>query len=642
MYDRNIMANFIKSHLELIHSRQLNVHKACYNKEMRVLSDAVYKIYIEPLKKYNKNIAKRHLEKILVDIYQSWYFDPTLCLAVSFNNNDHTLHARYNKNKITKKTIEIIKDLIKLNLLHHKTGVPAKNKYRSGPSYTSRIWPTKHLIKYFLEIKFNIINISAHDIDKETVVLSKKAVVLDSPKKLIGKTGYKNVLIGYSETPKIRAMRLILACYNLLLRKTHIDIGTTENYHVTDTNGWGHKTSFFVEPNSFMHRMFINGTFNNGGRIYGGWWQKCHSAYKKDILINGNPVIEVTYNAAYLGILYKLEGRNLYDMAVGQDLYDVSIPEFDNIPESELNNYTHKDLNDFKRFVIKVLIQNGIIATSKTSLWNATIKVIRSEVGTINGEIHRPPPSILKIISYKFLASVFDRIKQKHAVVSHYFLAGMAPRLQLIESNMAMNLIEHFTALKVPILTLHDGYIVEQKWGQTLINTMQCSWIEEMHNFDTKQKGRPKRSKHLERLTSHENHYNTRHLLAEPKEFSARFGGGRSRLGLVNKIFDRSSRNGQVDSNSIKKIFGEGWSECCVNIVDIKPTIASRVCTKRYQASLKRHQKWLLEGDTEDDSPEIRSRYNSFYNDINSVLYIEWLRSKPLWMHSENTDTEKN
>ena len=86
------MSNYRKSHSELLHSRPINVYKACYNKEMWLLCDEIYRVYIKPKKKYKKNIAKRHLQKILIDTYHAWYFDPTLCLSVSFNNNDYTLH----------------------------------------------------------------------------------------------------------------------------------------------------------------------------------------------------------------------------------------------------------------------------------------------------------------------------------------------------------------------------------------------------------------------------------------------------------------------------------------------------------------------------------------------------------------------
>jgi hypothetical protein len=492
-----------------------------------------------------------------------------------------------------------------------------------------------------MSIQFNIINILPHDIDKETVVLNKKVLVLERPKQPTGKDQYKNVAIDYSETPKIRAMRLILACYNLLLRKTHVDIGTAENYYVVTANGQRGKTRCFIDPNSFIHRIFDNSTFNKGGRIYGGWWQKCPSNYKKDILINGNSVIEVTYKAAYLGILYQLEGVNLYDTTAGRDLYDITIPEFDNVTELELANYNRNDLIKFKRFIIKNLIHNGIIATSETGLWRATIKAINSEVYNTNGEIQKPSLNILKKISYKFLASVFDLIKQKHSVVSHYFLAGMAPRLQLIESNMTLNLIEHFTAIKVPILTLHDGYIIEKKWGQTLINAMQCSWIEEMSNLEANQECMPKRSKHLERLTSHENHYNIRHLLSEPSQYTPNSGGRNNKLRRFNNMFERSLPSEQLSRISMENLFQSSWSKWCADIIEIKTTVTSGVYTKRYKTSLKLHQKWLLEGDTEDNSVATKNRYNSFYASINSSLYLDWLRSKPLWMNLEIAQSEK-
>jgi hypothetical protein len=597
---------------------------------MWLFCDEIYKVYIEPKKKYKKNIAKRHLQKILIDTYHAWYFDPTLCLSVSFNNNDYTLHSRYNKLKITKKTIALIKDLVNSELLHHKAGMPAKSKYSAGLSYVSRIWPTEQLIKYFLDLKFNIINISAHDIDKETIVLCKKITFQNNSQKQQSKLAYKNIPIDYSDTPKIRAMRLVLACYNLLLRKTHMDISTSDKYYTTTTNAWGAKTQCFIEPNCFIHRKFINSTFKGGGRIYGGWWQNCYSTHRKNILINGNPVVEVAYNGLQLGILYQTVGKNLYDVVGSGDgnIFNVSIPELDNIPETRLGNYSRNELMQFKKFLLRKLTYNGITSTNEDNLWRATIKAITAEQNIVNGLIRRPPRHILKTISHKFLASVFDRIKQKHQLIAHYFLSGVAPKLQLIESNITMNLIEHFTALKVPILTLHDSYIIEQKWGQTLINAMQCSWIEEMSNLETTQNGMPKRSKHLERLTSHDDHWKTRHLLAQPNKITTRTG--------TSNFFNRPTNKPRTTDSNMQSLFKEGWSEWHDNIIKIKPMAISTVSTDRYQTSLKVHREWLLEGDTEDDSIEIKNRYNSFYSDINSGLYTQWLRSKPLWMQTND------
>ena len=624
----------MKSPSKLLYSRPIDMYKACYKSEAYILTDRIYAQYIEPLNKYKKNIAKRHLHKILIDLYQAWYFDPMLCLTVSFNNNDHTLDGRYNKPKITKTTINIIKDLIKKNLLNHKTGMPPRKHYVRGPSYTSRIWPKDELINYFSELNFNIIDILDNDIDRETIILNK---TLKVPNSLTG-TKYtiktRNAPIGYSDTPKIRAMRLILACYNLLLRKTHIDIGTAENYSVLSADQWGGIKRCFIMPNCFVYRAFVNSKFNNGGRVYGGWWQKCHPNFRKDIRINANPVVEVAFAAANIAILYQIEGVNIYDTMNAQDIYDVEIPEIDGVNEKSMINYTQTELDMFKRFLIKTIINNAINTKTTPDLFKSTIKAITAEQHTTNSRIRTPPPNILKTLSHKFLASVFKSIKQKHQPIAHYFLSGISPKLQFIESNMTMNLIEHFTALKVPILTIHDSYIIEKKWGEILVNAMKCTWIEEMSNLKANQMASPKRSKYLERLTSHENHYYTKHLFAEPKEIkrSSVFNYEKNKLQQQGLALNSYLTNQQQNMLTINELFEKRTSEWAHNIIEIRPINRSESLTKRYKTSLQQHQKWLSEDYTESDSQETRDRYKSFYAGINSVLYTQWLHSKPLWM----------
>jgi hypothetical protein len=161
--------------------------------------------------------------------------------------------------------------------------------------------------------------------------------------------------------------------------------------------------------------------------------------------------------------------------------------------------------------------------------------------------------------------------------------------------------------------------------------------MEEMSNLETNQNNKPKRSRYLERLTSHENHYDTRHLLAEPIEFSNSakdYPDGRNKLRRLSKIFNSSSHELQKNNASIQGLFGERWSKWNRNIIEIRPTNTNRAFTERYQTSLKLHRDWLLEGDTEDDSPEIKDRYKNFYADINSPLYAKWLRSKPQWFQA--------
>ena len=159
--------------------------------------------------------------------------------------------------------------------------------------------------------------------------------------------------------------------------------------------------------------------------------------------------------------------------------------------------------------------------------------------------------------------------------------------------------------------------------------------MEETINLEKNQPGLPKRSKYLERLTSHENRYHTKHLFAEPIKINTSFTGGgykENRLKKLSAILNPQSENQQEDALSIETLFKENWSNWANYIIEVKPSPPTKKITERYKTSLQQHQDWLSEGDTEDDSQETRDRYNNFYAGINSALYAQWLRSMPLWM----------
>lgn len=607
---------------ELMHSRPMDVHQACYHKGMWELRDKLYTNNLRPLMEYESNAVKRQLQKLLVDVFQAWFHDPTLLIAVSFNNNDYVLDKRYNKIHITQKIIFIIKQLIRDGYLYYHKGMPKRDAFRVGPSYLPRIWPSELLIEEFKQLKFNLLDIRSHDIGRETIILNKKVPL---PKEY--KDKYKNVPIDYSDTPNIRAMRLIMTCYNELLRTTHIDIANAEKDYVSSYNEWGNETKCFIKPFSFVYRSFSDSTFNKGGRIYGAWWERCASLHRQHIYINGNPTVEIDYNSTHPAILYQMKGLNYFQMSGGRDLYALSIPLLDEVTDDQLEGYTRKDLEIFKRFLVKKLTLFALNAESEESLWSATVQGITAEHRNPESAVKRPPSSILPKISNDFLASVFTTIKQKHYPIEDYFLSGIAPELQRIDSNITSNLIEHFTALKVPILTIHDSYIVEKKWGQTLVNAMQSAWMEEMSRIKENPESKPKRSKFLYRLTSRDNFFHFRNSLEIPIELEATQGyqGGRTKLKQI----------GDFEPNHSTANY---WSQWNSEAVEVKASTIDYTVTERYQMSLKRFQDWLREPDSElglDDLPDIKERYENLKSSINIDLYQYWKREKPLWMGTE-------
>ena len=605
---------------ELRHSRPMDVHQACYHKGMWELRDKLYDNNLRPQTKYKSEAVKRQLQKLLVDVFQAWFHDPTLLIAASFNNNDYVLDKRYNKIHITQKIIAVMKQLIRLGYLHYHKGMPKRDAFRVGPSYLPRIWAGDLLIEEFKKLKFSILDIRSHDVGKDTIILNKKVPL---PKEY--KDKYKNVPINYSDTPAIRAMRLIMTCYNELLRTTHIDIANADKDYVSSYNEWGKETKCYLKPFSFMYRSFSDSTFNKGGRVYGGFWERCASLHRQHIYINGNPTVEIDYNSLHPAILYQMVGINFFQLSGGRDLYDIQIPELDDVSDDQLGDYTHEQIKIFKRFLAKKLTLFGLNAETEPSLFSAAIQDITAEYRNPESLVTKPPASVLPKLSHEFLGSVFETIKQKHYPIREYFLSGIAPKLQLIESNITSNIIEHFTALKVPVLSIHDSYIVEKRWGQTLINVMQSAWMEEMERITTDPTSTPKRSKYLYRLTSRENHYKFRKSMDIPLEYVERKAGWFSNRTKLKQIGD-FERDHALTSY---------WSKWNQDAVEVKASAITPAITERYKMSLKRFQDWLKEPDTELDAgdlPAIEERYEDLKAGINIGLYGNWRQWKPLWI----------
>jgi hypothetical protein len=70
------------------------------------------------------------------------------------------------------------------------------------------------------------------------------------------------------------------------------------------------------------HRVFNNSSFKNGGRFYGASHLDIPSHMRGFIRINGEPVVELDYDALHIVMLYHLRGL---DINLAQDPYEIIV-----------------------------------------------------------------------------------------------------------------------------------------------------------------------------------------------------------------------------------------------------------------------------------------------------------------------------
>ncbi|KLN62179.1 hypothetical protein WH96_01195 [Kiloniella spongiae] len=401
----------------LKHSRPLDIHKWSEHPEVNNFITPIYEKYFKGRK---GRIRKKHLKVVLLDLYVAWRDDPALKVTYSRNVNDYKAGSRYNELHISHLTINVVDALEAAGLVEHAKGFFDRDR-KAG--LLSRMWPTEALIALFREAKFSKYDVDYSE-DRLVVVLRDK-----NPE-----TG-KAFDVEYDETEETKRMSSVVHAYNLLLKKTFIDVPDLEDVRGINLS------------HRFTRRVFNRKSFDKGGRFSGGWWQYCKKEIRKKIHLNDRPTNEIDFSGLHLVMLYALEGFSYWEEMNNDDPY--VLPEIAFIPDAQN-----------KRSIAKALTLMLINASSPQEAYNA----FRDEANTGTPE---------KKFTNAQLEVIQKALEDKHPKVSKYFGADIGVTLMNYDSQITEKIIEEFVAHDVPILSIHDSYIVPCDYEDWLIETMQ-------------------------------------------------------------------------------------------------------------------------------------------------------------------------
>ena len=406
------------------YSRILDVHRWSEHREANLFVDEVYNTFLDHQGRENTRIKKKHLKVILLDLYVAWLNDPDLNIAVhmspaAYSNGTVFISgkSRYNELNIKVSTIDIVHRLDEAGLIGRKDGWQDSG----GKGFLTRIWPTPKLTKLFEDAAFGFFDIGYAQ-NRETIILRDEDKV-DVP---------------YDDNRMVREMRQLLHDYNRLLEKTFIDIQSLDVPRIElpekKRRRQSNKQVFvnITHHDKFVRRIFNNKTFDDGGRFYGGWWQRIDSDYRKDIRMNDVPTVEIDYSSLHVILAYTEAGLD-YWQNTDKDPYD--------LPVRGVNNPEHS------RDITKLFFLLSLNASDEQALF----KAFRSELN-------------YKAYPYTFpdavLAKLLDTIKQGHPDIAHLICSGAGLKLMNIDSRICDFVIADFVKTDTPILAVHDSFIV--------------------------------------------------------------------------------------------------------------------------------------------------------------------------------------
>lgn len=304
-----------------------------------------------------------------------------------------------------------------------------------GSGQLSKMEPLRKLDPYYQKI-------NRSDLKKEK--RNENIVLRDDDK----------VDIDYKDTPQITGWRNDIIAYNTFLQNNVITLKglsvqeiqehsdyfeinyLLDNYDISNLTKNQYSNIILDYPD--MYRVF-NKDFRHGGRFYGGI-ENVPSELRKYIQINGNPTIELDYSSVQIRMLYHMEKinytMNAYEALSGGDPKFYKI--YKNVALVDLNS---KDERQTLQALREKLINKDILPSSETT----NIK--------------------LKPLIYNW--------QNKHKRIAKYFRIGIGGELQFYESEIANEILKHFLNKKILVLSVHDSFLIEEKYKDELKKVMR-------------------------------------------------------------------------------------------------------------------------------------------------------------------------
>jgi len=419
-----------------LNSRPLDVHRWSDHPEVKQLIDQLWDAFVEAFPEHvavkrgakPKADNKTQFKVLILDLYVSYLEDPLQWIGMSQSPNQFkSVNSRYNALHISSILIIYRRQLHALGWIDYKGG--SHSDENPQWNFVSRLRASS-----WLQNQFSSLTLMADDIgyvpNRECIVLNEKDY-----------DGDRTFPIEYTDTDSTRRMRDILSRYNCLLEKTHIDIATLEEsviWREVRTRQGRRQIPIRISQNSkFVRRIFSRGSWDLHGRFYGGFWQQVSETLRKDIFINGNPTIEVDYKALHVSLLY---ARFLNEQKVwpyGEDPYDLKIQLSRSVPR------------DIQRKRVKSLILQSINANSR----KAAFLAFRDNAKSGTPE---------KRLTNEYLERLLNAFLEEHPELDGFIATDTGVDLMRVDGDITEEIIRLMTKRGIPVLTIHDSYIVER------------------------------------------------------------------------------------------------------------------------------------------------------------------------------------
>jgi len=389
-----------------------------------------------------------HVVMVMLDLYCSWRTDPTQYVSYARDKKRYGKRSRYTRIKVGRVCLlNVVDKMLEHEFIEHVDAVcyrdPVTKKIYAG--YSSRMRATRKLIRFLVKHRVKLSMIASHP--NEAVIY-----IRDENK--------DDVKFDSMPSDVARSEKDLIA-YNKFLQKTYIDIDDEflTSRDLEKMKKWENQkyVEYSVDlSKKRVYRVFSNDDWKQGGRIFGAWWHSCPKQLRKYIVLDGEPTIELDFSSIHILLLYAHLGENFLDE--GTDAYTIEGHDF--------------------RDAMKIIIMSAINAKPDEKKDGDT-KAVSAAWKTLIMKCNKERIAH-GINSHDELYTLLEVMKERHKPISRFLSSGKGIELMKQDSDIAIALIKWHTKIGVPILTVHDSFIVPISFMPFTIDMMNQAYAKQV------------------------------------------------------------------------------------------------------------------------------------------------------------------
>ena len=361
------------------------------------------------------------LEAVVAELYAAYLDDPTLALGYSRNGNDYNWPNRYRSPVGSLVSMKAVADFLKgsgyvehLPGFHRRAANPndswgnggARSRFRAAPKLIALLQDT--------------FSVQPDHIERSVQI-----------GELVRLKNMKRELIDYTDDTNTNDMRNQLLEINEVLALANLELSNMADSLATDFTA------------KSLYRVFNDCRFDRGGRFYGGWWMNIKSEYRADILINGEPTVELDHSAFHPRLCYHLMGK---EAPLG-DLYAIE----------------------------------GLEGAREAVKW-AFNSLTNMKAGQ---RMPRPKDAAKDCLSGKLTVPKLRKAVEEHFKdVGIWLASSRGTELQYIDSQMAGEVLSNLMGHGIICLPVHDSFIVSRKHEGVLREAMNSAYSKVLSLYE--------------------------------------------------------------------------------------------------------------------------------------------------------------